>query len=153
MTVGEICNRETVIVQKDTSLLETARLMRSHHVGSIVVVEQGSKPPKPAGIITDRDLVVEVMATSVDLGRVTVGDVMSLELTTAQENDGIWDTIQRMRLKGVRPSPWLISKVGWWAYSAWMTSWISWWMNYPTWSGWSNANREASKIGERCREL
>ncbi len=105
MTVGEICNRETVIVQKDTSLLETAKLMRSHHVGSIVVVEQGSKPPKPAGIITDRDLVVEVMATSVDLGRVAVGDVMSLELTTAQENDGIWDTIQRMRLKGVRRIP------------------------------------------------
>ncbi len=105
MSVGKICNRETVIVQKSASILETAKLMRSHHVGSIVVVENGSKPPKPAGIITDRDLVVEVMATSVDFERVTVGDVMSFELMTAQENDGIWDTIQRMRTKGVRRIP------------------------------------------------
>ncbi|MFZ0257534.1 MAG: CBS domain-containing protein [Gammaproteobacteria bacterium] len=68
-------------------------------------MENGSEPPKPVGIITDRDLVVEVMATGVDFERVSVGDVMSFELMTAGENDGIWDTVHRMRSKGVRRIP------------------------------------------------
>jgi signal-transduction protein with cAMP-binding, CBS, and nucleotidyltransferase domain len=105
MSVGEICNRETVIVEKSASILETARLMRSHHVGSIVVMESGSESARPAGIITDRDLVVEVLAANLDIERVTVGDVMSFELMTARESDGIWDTIHRMRTKGVRRVP------------------------------------------------
>lgn len=105
MAVGEICNRETVIIEKSAGILEAAELMRAHHVGSIVVVESGSEPPKPVGIVTDRDLVVEVMAAKVDFERVAVGDVMSFELVTAQEGDGIWDTIHRMRSKGVRRIP------------------------------------------------
>ena len=105
MSVGEICNRETVVIQESASILETAELMRSHHVGSVVVVENESAPPRPVGIITDRDLVVEVLAAKVDFERVTVGDVMSFELMTALESDGIWDTIHRMRTKGVRRVP------------------------------------------------
>lgn len=105
MSVGEVCNRETVIIQRGASILETAKLMRSHHVGSIVVVEDESAPARPLGIITDRDLVVEVMAGNVDLERLTVEDVMQSDLITAAEGDSIWDTIDRMRTKGVRRIP------------------------------------------------
>lgn len=105
MSIGTICNRVTVVIEKSASILEAAQLMRLHHVGSIVVVEDASEPPTPVGIITDRDLVVEVMAEGVDFERITVGDIMSFELMTARESDGIWDTINRMRSKGVRRVP------------------------------------------------
>ena len=79
--------------------------MRKHHVGDVVVVEKQGDLTVPLGIITDRDIVVELIAGEVDLNSVTTGDVMSPELITAGETEGIWDTLQRMRSKGIRRLP------------------------------------------------
>jgi CBS domain-containing protein len=105
MSVGNICNREVVIARRDDSIVEIARLMRRHHVGSVVICEERHGHNKPVGIVTDRDLVVEVMATSVDEGEVSAGDIMSYELLTAREQDGLWEVMQRMRARGVRRVP------------------------------------------------
>ena len=40
MAISEICNREVVVMQRQENILEAARLMRQHHVGDVVVVEQ-----------------------------------------------------------------------------------------------------------------
>jgi CBS domain-containing protein len=111
MRVGEFCNREVVIVDKDAQVLEAAQLMRSHHVGDLVVIQERTGKPIPVGIITDRDIVVEVVAKNVALDAVSVGDVMSFELTTANEEDDIFDTVKRMRTKGVRRLP-VVDKQG-----------------------------------------
>ncbi len=66
MPIGEICNRDTVIVKRDDTALEAAKLMRQHHVGDVVVVEERDGAQIPVGIVTDRDLVVEIMATELD---------------------------------------------------------------------------------------
>lgn len=105
MTIGKICNRETVIITADRSIVEAARLMRDQHVGDLVVVQEVSGRRLPVGILTDRDLVVEILAKNVDLGAVTVGDVMTRDPLTARESDSIYDTMQRMRAKGVRRIP------------------------------------------------
>ena len=105
MKVGKFCTRSVVIADKDSSVIEVAKLMREHHVGDVVVVRPDGDQPKPIGIITDRDIVVELLATDVSLDVVSVGDVMSFELITARENDSIWDTMQVMRSKGVRRIP------------------------------------------------
>jgi CBS domain-containing protein len=105
MTVGKFCNREVVTTDGASSVTEVARLMRDHHVGSVVVVKGEVENPEPLGIITDRDIVVEVLAEDVDTEKVTVGDVMSFNLVTAREEDGIWETIQRMRSRGIRRLP------------------------------------------------
>ena len=105
MSIGQICNRATVIVRKEDSITEAAKLMREFHVGSVVVVEDANGGLKPVGILTDRDLVVEIMATELNPKAVRVGDIMSFELTTAHEDDEMWDTLQRMRAKGVRRVP------------------------------------------------
>jgi CBS domain-containing protein len=105
MSVGNFCNREVVIARRDDSIVEIARLMRRHHVGSVVICEERHGHNKPVGIVTDRDLVVEVMATSVDEGEVSAGDIMSYELLTAREQDGLWEVMQRMRARGVRRVP------------------------------------------------
>jgi CBS domain-containing protein len=105
MSIGEICNRETVFTTKDSSISQAAQLMREQHVGDLVVVEEKGGRRIPVGILTDRDLVIEILAKNVDMNAVTVGDVMSSELLTARESDGLYETLQRMRAKGVRRVP------------------------------------------------
>lgn len=105
MTIGEICNRDTVFTTRDSSISAAAGLMREHHVGDVVVVEERAGRRIPVGILTDRDLVIEILAKDVDMSSVTVGDVMSGELITAREGDGLYETLQRMRAKGVRRVP------------------------------------------------
>jgi len=105
MRTGDVCNREVVFVERDGAIADAARLMREHHVGDLVVVEDRDGRRVPVGILTDRDLVVEVLAEGVDLNDVDVGDVMSDALVTAREDDALSDTVKRMRLKGVRRVP------------------------------------------------
>jgi len=105
MAIGDICTRETVFTTKDSTIGAAARLMREHHVGDLVVVEEKNGRRIPVGILTDRDLVVEILAKEVDMNSLTVGDLMIEDLVTAREGDGLYETIQRMRAKGVRRVP------------------------------------------------
>lgn len=105
MPIGEICNRQVVIVQPDSAILEAAQLMRRHHVGNVVVVEDRDGVRVPVGIVTDRDLVVEIMAPELDQGVITVGDIMMPGLATVKENAGVSEAIEYMRAKGVRRVP------------------------------------------------
>lgn len=105
MPVGEICNREVVFVQADQSAFEAAQLMRQHHVGNVVVVEERGGLRVPVGIVTDRDLVVGIVAPGLDPAAITVGDIMASELATVAENIGVFEAIQYMRAKGVRRLP------------------------------------------------
>ncbi len=105
MAIGEFCNRDVVIVARNSSIMQAAQLMRQFHVGDLVVTEERNGSRVPIGILTDRDLVVEVLAENVAADSVNVGDVMSPEIITARESDGIYETIQRMRTNGVRRIP------------------------------------------------
>ncbi len=105
MSIGEICNRDVVFTLKSSTVQEAAQLMRQHHVGSLVVVEDGAGPRKPVGLVTDRDLVVELVAENVSVDQVSIGDVMSDTVESAREDEGVWDVLRRMRQKGVRRMP------------------------------------------------
>lgn len=105
MGLSELCNRSVVVTLAKTSVEDAARLMREHHVGSLVVVEESARGRRPIGIITDRDIVIEVVAARVAPATVTVGEIMGPELVTAREGDEPWDTIALMRQRGVRRIP------------------------------------------------
>jgi CBS domain-containing protein len=105
MSVGEICNRRVVTAEQGTSILDASELMRHHHVGDLIVVDMSSGLPIPVGIITDRDIVLGVLAKKADPEALIVQDAMSTDLLTAKEEDGILETLQRMRAKGVRRVP------------------------------------------------
>jgi CBS domain-containing protein len=106
MPIGDVCVRDVVCAGKDTTILEAARLMRQHHVGNLVVVEDSANGRRyPVGIVTDRDIAVSVIAPALDAALFTLGDLLSQELVTAQENQGIFESIQNMRMHGVRRMP------------------------------------------------
>lgn len=102
MTIGDICKREVITANSDMDAQEAARLMREHHVGGLVVIEQRAGRAVPVGIVTDRDLVLEVLAQRVDPGSITVGDIMSDKLQTAPDTDDLPDVLRLMSTEGVR---------------------------------------------------
>jgi CBS domain-containing protein len=79
--------------------------MRRHHVGDIVVVDFQGGRQVPVGIVTDRDIVVEILAMNLNSGDFTVGDIMSTELVTLRDDASVYEAIQTMRTKGVRRMP------------------------------------------------
>ncbi len=102
MTAGEYCNREVVVTEKNTSITEAAMLMRNHHVGDLVIVEKQAGKTIPTGIITDRDLVVEVIAQKVDPDALSLKDIMSTGLVTVEEKESLLDVLDVMQKKSVR---------------------------------------------------
>lgn len=105
MNIGELCNREVIVANRDDSVLSAAKLMREYHVGDVVVVEQRGQDRVPVGILTDRDIVVELVATEVDTKTITVSDAMSTELLAVKEDDDLSALIEQMRGKAVRRVP------------------------------------------------
>lgn len=105
MSIGEFCNREVVVAERNDSVLEAAQLMRQHHVGALVVVATSDGTRVPVGIVTDRDLVIEVLAARLDPEIVLLGDLMIEPLCTVRERDGVFETMRRMREHGVRRVP------------------------------------------------
>jgi CBS domain-containing protein len=105
MPIGEICNRDVIISHREDTVGDAAKLMREHHVGDVVVVDERDDVRFPVGIVTDRDLVVEIMATELDQKVITVGDIMLEELVTVKESVGIFEAVQYMRSKTVRRLP------------------------------------------------
>jgi len=105
MNVGELCSREVVFASRDMGLVEAAELMREHHVGSLVVVDERQSERVPVGMLTDRDIVVAAVAKKVDPSTLRVGDVMSSGALVVREQDDIADALRVMREKGVRRMP------------------------------------------------
>jgi CBS domain-containing protein len=105
MAIGEICNREVVFARREDSVKDAAQLMREHHVGDLVIVDESNGQRIPCGIVTDRDIVVGVVAKGLDPDTLEVAEVAGAELVLARESDGVAETIELMRAKGVRRVP------------------------------------------------
>lgn len=105
MKIGEICSREVIVMDRGESVPEAVGLMREQHVGDVVVTESRPGGTVPVGILTDRDILIEVVARSVPLDSLAVKDVMSFDLLTVGEGDSEADALAAMRRKGVRRAP------------------------------------------------
>lgn len=105
MHIGEICTVQTIYCKRDETVQGAALLMRKHHVGDLIVVDQAEGERIPIGIVTDRDIVVSVIALGLDPASLLVGDIMSDDLLVTGEDDDVYETIERMRARGIRRVP------------------------------------------------
>ncbi|MGN2251919.1 CBS domain-containing protein [Frateuria sp. GZRe12] len=112
MQVHEICTHEVVSIGPAATVVDAARLMRTRHVGALVVVEQPNGERIPVGMLTDRDIVLEVVATEAPCRQLRVDDVMSREPVTCSQDEHLLDVVARMRTYGVRRLPVLNAKGG-----------------------------------------
>lgn len=107
MNVGEICCREVVTVRPFDELLAAARLMREKHVGYLIVTEPAptERTYRPVGVLTDRDIVVSVVARESDPRTLRVEDVMTRKPVMVRMADTVTFALQEMRRIGVRRLP------------------------------------------------
>lgn len=103
--IGEICKGNVVTAPRDMTVAQAAELMRRDHIGDVVVIDHRNLKRVPVGIVTDRDIVIEIVALGLDPKVMTLGDFMSEPVFTARETEGMWETIQHMRFRGVRRIP------------------------------------------------
>ena len=105
--LAKICTKPVVTASAQMTVDEAARAMRSRNVGALVVVNAG----RPIGMLTDRDVVVEVVAKGMDPDTVRVGDVMRRRPITIREDLGIFDAARVFAKTGVRRLP-VVAKSG-----------------------------------------
>jgi CBS domain-containing protein len=104
MEVGAVCQRLVFVIRGSDEVTRAAQLMREKHVGYLVVVELNPLA-RPVGVLTDRDIVVGVVAREVDPKAVRVGDIMTVNPVMARESDSVEAALQKMRDFGVRRLP------------------------------------------------
>lgn len=105
MLLNNFCILDVACCTPRTTVLEAAHLMRKRHTGDLVVVEDDEDRREPLGVITDRDIVVEVLAKGLDPSTTLVGSVMRKPVVIAHEDEDSAQTLERMRTNGVRRMP------------------------------------------------
>jgi CBS domain-containing protein len=105
MKIGQYCKRCVISIGSAADIAEAAKLMRDEQVGFLVVYKAGDELHRPIGVITDRDIVLQVTARDISAHSVTVQDVMTQQPLIACEVDDLSDVLQAMRLAGIRRVP------------------------------------------------
>jgi CBS domain-containing protein len=102
MNVRQLMTRRFVSLPPEVTVLDAARTMREQHVGSVVVVAAGA----PLGILTDRDIVVRVVALNQEhVDALALREVLARAPITVNEDDPFDIALARMRRHAVRRLP------------------------------------------------
>lgn len=101
MPVSELARESVVTARPDEPAAELAELMRDHKIGSVVI----TSGHKPIGIVTDRDLVVDVFADGIVPPSVTARDVMTEDIVTVEPDAGTFELCSKMAESRIRRMP------------------------------------------------
>ena len=101
MSLERIGSKTVVTISSDASVLEAAKLMHSKHIGCLVVTDNS----RPTGILTDRDIVLKLVAGEKKPEETTVKNIMTTNPTMVNVNYDVLDAVRLMRDRGVRRLP------------------------------------------------
>ena len=101
MNISSLCQREIVSVSANASIREAAEAMRQHHVGALVVTDP-DEPGRAVGVVTDRNLVVDLLATGLPVDGQAIGEICSMNLVGVPATATIPEAVQAMQRAGVR---------------------------------------------------
>ena len=99
LLVKDIMSSPAVTVDENLLANKVAALMDKHDYGCIIVT---TKDGKPLGIITERDLVVRVLAKNIKPDNVKAKKVMTTPLMTIEPDATITDAAKRMSRLDIR---------------------------------------------------
>lgn len=101
MSLERICGKTVVTISPDATVLDAAKLMQSQHIGSLVVIDKF----RPIGMLTDRDIVLKLVANEKKPGETAVKSIMTANPTMVNVNYDVLDAVRLMRNRGVRRLP------------------------------------------------
>ena len=107
MDAGQLCNTNPITVRRSDELIRAAQLMREKHIGYLVVVEPdvADQSLRPVGVLTDRDIVISVVARETNPRALRVGDIMTQQPVTISAAEPVEKAVREMRRVGVRRLP------------------------------------------------
>jgi len=100
-SVRDVMTRDPKALDATASVMDAAELMRESDIGDVVVLEDDHL----CGIVTDRDIVIRVLAEGCDAASVTLGEICSRELTTISPTASVGDAVRLIREKAIRRLP------------------------------------------------
>ena len=100
--IRDVMTTNPQALPESTLVREAAETMRANDIGDVVVVDNDGVI---SGILTDRDIVVRVVAAGRDPRATRIGDIASRELTAASPDDPIGRAVQLMRERAIRRLP------------------------------------------------
>ncbi len=100
--IGDVMTTNPETLPESTTVREAAEAMRANDIGDVVVVDDNGKL---SGILTDRDIVVRVVAEGRDPRTTRIGDIASRDLTAVSPDDPVDRAVQLMRDKAIRRLP------------------------------------------------
>ena len=101
-SVCDVMSSRPKTLDADQTVAAAAQLMRGADIGDVLVVKSDDRLH---GILTDRDIVVRVLAEGLDPNQTRVGDICSRVLTTVSPDDGVSHAVRVMREKAIRRLP------------------------------------------------
>ena len=101
MPIADVARTDVMTAHRDQSAGNLATVMKEQNVGSVLIESDN----EPVGIVTDRDLVVDVLEPRADPSEVTAADIMSDTVATVYETQGIFEVTAMMLGHSVRRLP------------------------------------------------
>lgn len=101
MDISSLCQREIVSIRADASVRQAAEAMRQNHVGALVVTDP-EEPGRAVGLVTDRNLVVDLLAAGLPVEGQAIGTLCSTNLVGVAATATVQEAVQAMRRAGVR---------------------------------------------------
>jgi CBS domain-containing protein len=102
MNISSICTRRLVAVDGNSTLFQAAAMMREQHVGALVITHPVGAGACVTGIVTDRDLVIEVLAQGLDPAGMRVCELASDTIVSVSESADVSAAMAAMEAHGVR---------------------------------------------------
>ncbi|WP_245527630.1 CBS domain-containing protein [Methanotorris igneus] len=102
MVVSDAMSTPVITVDTNTTVYDVANIMKEKKIGCVVVVEKDSKP---LGIVTERDLVINIVAKNLKPKDVLVKDIMTTKLITISPNATLMDAARKMAEKNIKRLP------------------------------------------------
>jgi CBS domain-containing protein len=100
-SIKEVMTRDVRACEPNATVAEAAKVMAQEDVGPIPIVEDG----RLVGIVTDRDIVVRVVAEGRDPKTTTVNEIASTELVTVSPDDDLDEALNRLAERQIRRLP------------------------------------------------
>ena len=102
MSIGRICCRHVDLATADEPVVDAARRLGTQRVGTLVVLNVAKEP---VGVVTDRDLVLRVLAAGRDPQTTKIGEIMTQQPKVISEDSPVEAALALMRAGGVRRLP------------------------------------------------
>lgn len=99
--VRDVMTPDPIFLQKDATVAEAANTMKQRDIGDILVCDA----EELYGIVTDRDIVIRVLAEGKDPEGTTVGEIASTDLATIGPDDKVDDAVKTVRDRAIRRLP------------------------------------------------